>query len=344
MKALICPACGGALDPPAADAVNARCPYCGMAVQLGRFPALIRRVAPPSWPNATRVWTAVAALVPLVALTAYLRNSSETRSGSNGVLSTAQRFGEEGLGAGQFTELREFAAGNGLIFTQERKGRVQAFDLTGRQVGAWVLPGEFSYRGFGAGSDGSVYKPYGRVLHRFEGKSGKPLGELDAGACGLEFWQFLAPGPSGTLFAADSRTAIQIDAGTGQVLMRSPYRKPFKSVGGFVHFTANPLGEVYFADVSEHDIVRISPDGELKSRFVTTKLKGLTPLAMALATLPVSARLGVATALGLELYDPDGRLLDMIRISPLEYLAAPDEKHLAGWINYSSQVQVFAVK
>lgn len=73
-------------------------------------------------------------------------------------------------------------------------------------------------------------------------------------------------------------------------------------------------------------------------------MKGLTPLAMALATLPVSARLGVATALGLELYDPDGRLLDMIRISPLEYLAAPDEKHLAGWINYSSQVQVFAVK
>jgi hypothetical protein len=343
VTALVCPACGGALQPPTADAVSVRCPYCGLAVQLARTAPIYQPAPEPplSW---KWLWFGI----PLIAAIAYLlvtgSGPKQVRNGPNGKLALVHRFGDEGVGAGEFTDLRGFAAGNGLIFTQERKGRVQAFDLTGRQAGSWILPGEFSHFGFVASTDGSVYKPYDRILRRFEGKSGKALGEFDSRTYDLANWRFLAPGPSGTLFAADDRTAVQIDPATAQVLMRSHYRKPFKLSGGLTHFVANPLGEVYFADMAEHDVVRVTPDGQLKGRFVTTKLKGLTPLTMAMATLPVSARLGIATALGLELYDPEGRLLDMIKSTPLTQLAAPDEKHFAGWINYSNQVWVFEVK
>ena len=68
--------------------------------------------------------------------------------------------------------------------------------------------------------------------------------------------------------------------------MRSLYRKPFKSTGGLLHFAANALGEVYFPGVTEHDIVRIAPDGQLSGRFVTAKQKGLTPVTTAIRSSP----------------------------------------------------------
>ena len=286
-----------------------------------------------------------AVMTVAVAVTAYSLTQWKTpRGGANGVLAAVHQFGDEGVGAGEFTEVRGFSAGHGLIFTQERKGRVQAFDLAGQQVGSWILPGEFSHFGFVAGGDGSVYKVYGPQLRRFEGKTGAPLQQFDAKELGLSRWRFLASGPSGTIFAADDTSAIQLDPGGGRVLMRSAYLRPFKFSGGLTHFAANALGEVYLADMTEHDIVRISPDGQLRSRFVTTKRKGLTPLATAIAALPGSGRLGIATALGLELYDPDGRFLDMLPGEPLDYLAAPDERHLAAWIGYGSRVRIYQVK
>lgn len=128
-------------------------------------------------------------------------------------------------------------------------------------MGSWVLPGEFSHFGFVAASDGSIFKRYDRFLRRFDGVSGKPLGEFDPRAFGLDNFRFLAPGPSGTLFAADEYNAVQLDPATAQIRMRSAYRKPFKSTSGLIHFAANALGEVYFSDVTEHDIVRIAPTG-----------------------------------------------------------------------------------
>ena len=126
--------------------------------------------------------------------------------------------------------------------------------------------------------------------------------------------------------------------------MRSSYRLPFKSTGGLTHFAANALGEVYLADLSGHDIVRISPDGQIKGRFAITKLEGLTPVPMATVILPVSGRLVIATALGLELYDPDGRQLDTLFGTTSNNLAAPDERHAAAWINYGSRIVVYEVK
>ena len=344
MTALICPRCGGSLKEASAQAVSVKCEYCGTVVRLEERPVPTATVS-----GTRRPWIQVAlpavVMAVAVAVAAYSLNKWKApRSGANGVLSAIHQFGDEGVGAGEFTEVRGFTAGHGLIFTQERKGRVQAFDLEGHQVGAWILPAEFSHFGFVASGDGSVFKVYGPHLRRFEGKTGAPLGQFDAKELGLERWRFLAPGPSGTIFAADDASAIQLDPAGGRVLMRSSYLRPFKFSGGLTHFSANAMGEVYLADMTEHDIVRISPDGQLRSRFVTTKRKGLTPLATAIAALPGSGRLGIATALGLELYDPDGRFLDMLLNSPLDYLAAPDEHHLAAWISYGSRVNVYRVK
>lgn len=343
MNALVCPACGGSLGRPREGEVSTLCPYCGIVVQLARpSPANPTPTVPvrrPTW-----ILVPVTVLVVLTAIAIIFGRSREPKQGSNKVLAFVRAFGSEGAGIGAFTDVRGFAAGNGLIYTLERKGRVQAFDLEGKPAGSWIMSGEYNQYGFVAGSDGSLYRPRDRTLYRFEGKTGKPLGEFDARAQGLASWQFLAPGPSGTLFAADDRTAIQLNPATGQALMRSPYRRPFRSTGGLTHFAANPLGEVYFADMAEHDVVRVAPDGELKGRFVTTKLEGLTPLTMGIALLPRSARLGIATAIGLELYDPDGRFLDLLRHTALTHLAAPDERHLAGWVNYSHEIRVFEVR
>ncbi len=344
MTALICPRCGGSLKETPAQAVSVKCEYCGTVVRLERRPVRTATVTGTRRPW-IRVALTAAVMTVAVAVAAYsLSQWKAPRNGANGVLSAVHQFGDEGVGAGEFTEVRGFSAGHGLIFTQERKGRVQAFDLEGQQVGSWILPGEFSQFGFVAGGDGSVYKVYGPQLRRFEGKTGAPRQQFDAKELGLTHWRFLAPGPSGTIFAADDANAIQLDPGSGRALMRSSYLRPFKFSGGLTHFAANALGEVYLADMTEHDIVRISPDGQLRSRFVTSKRKGLTPLTTAIAALPASGRLGIATALGLEIYAPDGRFLDMLLGSPVDYLAAPDEHHLAAWISYGSRVKIYRVK
>ncbi len=346
MKALLCPACGGSLEAPvAAGVVSTKCGYCGTVVQLGRPAPRGHGWVPPQPPVSRLILPILGGtLVAIIGIAFFTNGPSERRTGTKGLISLVRQFGDEGTGAGEFTDLRGFAAGGGLIYTQERKGRVQAFDLTGRQVGWWILPEEFSHTGFAAGSDGSVYMPYGLVLRRFDGKSGKPLGAFNARDFGLSYWRHLSPGAAGTLFGADDRAAIQLDPGSGSVLMRLPYTKPFKSTGGLIHFTANALGEVYLTDLSEHDVVRIGNDGQLKGRFMTTKLKGLTPFATAIALLPGSSRLGIATALGLELFDSDGKNLDILRSTVINHLAAPDGKHLAAWINYGSQIRVYQVK
>ena len=341
-----CPHCGGALDQPPPGAESVKCGYCGLVLRLAPAPPRVGALSRPD-----RRWLlSMAVALPAVALAAYLGGLGrrrQPRPSVNGLMTVAHQFGDEGVGPGEFTELQGFSAGGGLIFTQERKGRVQAFDLAGQPMGSWILPAGFSYHGFAASSDGSVYKPYdGNLLRRFDGKTGKPLGEFNARDFDLGHWRFLAPGPSGTIFAAGEDTAIQLDpreAG-GRALMRSPYRLPFKSTGGFTNFVANALGEVYLSDLSGHDVVRVSPDGQLKGRFAITKLKGLTPLTMAIAVLPASGRLAIATALGLELYDPDGRLLDTLFGTTSNNLAAPDERHLAAWINYGSRIVVYEVK
>ena len=346
MTALVCPRCGGSLDRLEPQAESVKCSYCGSVVRLAP-PATIRHTARPFPPD--RRWLfGLLALLPLVAVAAYYLHleKRKPRPSPNGLLRRVHEFGGEGVGAGEFTDLRGFSAGGGLIFTQERQGRVQALDLTGKSAGSWILPGGFSYHGFVASSDGSVYKPYdGNLLRRFEGKTGQPLGEFNAKDFDLGYWRFLAPGPSGTIFAAGDNTAIQLDPNEGgRTRMRSSYRLPFKSTGGLTHFAANALGEVYLADLSGHDIVRISPDGQIKGRFAITKLEGLTPVPMATVILPVSGRLVIATALGLELYDPDGRQLDTLFGTTSNNLAAPDERHAAAWINYGSRIVVYEVK
>ncbi len=62
------------------------------------------------------------------------------------------------------------------------------------------------------------------------------------------------------------------------------------------------------------------------------------------STRLIEPRLAIATALGLELYDPEGRALDSLGGARVDMLAAPDANHLAVWINYGSHVRVYEVK
>ena len=129
MTALICPGCGGSLHEPAAQAVSVKCEYCGTVVRLGSDPDQSARI--PLRSGLGRPWLRIAlpaaVMTVAVAVTAYSLNQwKKPRRGANGVLAAVHQFGDEGVGAGEFTEVRGFSAGHGLIFTQERKGRVKA--------------------------------------------------------------------------------------------------------------------------------------------------------------------------------------------------------------------------
>jgi DNA-binding beta-propeller fold protein YncE len=112
------------------------------------------------------------------------------------------KFGSEGIGPGMFKDARSIALdGAGNIYVAEYLGgRVQVFDPAGKFVTQWMVDPKMPLRGMSADRKGNVYVVQRGRITRYEGQSGKPLGELEySGGNGFDD---LAAAPDGGFVAA----------------------------------------------------------------------------------------------------------------------------------------------
>lgn len=186
-----------------------------------------------------------------------------------GIAHQVLEFGSEGIGAGKFDDARSIAIdGNGLIYVGEySNGRIQVFDGQGKFVAAWSIGKDLSLLNLAADQHGTVYAIVPSHIYRYEGASGKLLGEVqntvddeslyfsDA-CCALD----------GDLYAIGSgHFIIDIDS-DGKIKRTLDLNEKVGENISVTRLTVIGTGEIFAMD-REKGIFKFAADGRYVNRF-----------------------------------------------------------------------------
>jgi len=189
-------------------------------------------------------------------------------------------FGSQGIGAGQFQDARNVAVdGEGNVYVAEYSGgRVQAFDSTGKFLNQWMVDAKSTVQGLVADRKGVVSISLDGVIMRYDGATGKPLGNWDYANGNL--FGALAHAPDGSLWATwyEGRWGIitSLKGHRDDLVHFDANGKVTQVIQGIIsgqtgslaldNFLAvDGLGNVYI--LSGGAIYRFSPEGKFVNKF-----------------------------------------------------------------------------
>ncbi|HET8676753.1 MAG TPA: hypothetical protein VFO63_13235 [Blastocatellia bacterium] len=182
----------------------------------------------------------------------------------------ALEFGSEGIGAGQFKDARAVAVdGDGRIYVGEYSGgRVQVFDAEGKFLTQWMVDRERVLLNLAADRRGTVYAVHSNAILRYEGPTGKPLGEVPKSPGNrYENYSDAYVALDGSLYAigtndnilrispeGEVRTVVQTHERTGERLSLDK-------------LAVDGTGTVYALDRMSSMVFKFAPDGRFVNRF-----------------------------------------------------------------------------
>lgn len=226
-------------------------------------------------------------------------------------------FGSEGVGAGRFKDARSIAVdAQGHIYVGEYiGGRIQVFDSEGKFVTQWTVDSQMPLRGMTADRRGNVYVVQKGEINKYEGTTGKLLGTVGGG--GGRFDDVWAT-PDGGLIAFAQQTrddVVKIDS-SGKIKQTIP-----AAVSGqtdrselSIRVAADGTGNVYALGEFNNAVFKFSPDGRFQTRFGGDGDEpGLFRAPGAIA-VDNQGRVYVADFKGVQVFDPNGRYLDLIKV------------------------------
>jgi hypothetical protein len=175
-----------------------------------------------------------------------------------------RRFGAEGVGAGRFEDARSVAVdAAGRVYVAEYSGgRVQVFDSEGTFRTQWTADPEMPLVSMAAGRDGTVYIVQSGDIRKYEGATGRPLGEIGGGR-----YESVFVALDGTLWTIADRT---------HVVQLSPEGRRLRSfdvadgAGARAHpndVAVSGAGDVYVSDQFSGEIYRFDAAGRFQDRF-----------------------------------------------------------------------------
>lgn len=120
--------------------------------------------------------------LPNILATANQAGSAAVATPTPGYGQVLASFGKEGIGAGMFQDARSIATDyQGRVYVGEYTGgRVQVFDADGTFVTQWMVDTQMPLRGLAADRQGVVYVAQAGNITRYDGKTGKMLGQVTA--------------------------------------------------------------------------------------------------------------------------------------------------------------------
>lgn len=348
---LQCPSCGAPLEyDESSKRETMRCPFCNSTVML---PERMRPAAPASVQTQTTfrrtggksavtagVIVAVVALIVIggVALFAsrQITKSAPSATRPIGVTNTKSTlvptkpdpfagytqpelsFGSEGIGPGNFKDARSIAVdAEGHIYVGEYSGgRVQVFDSAGKFLTQWMVDTKMPLRGMAADRRGTVYVVQRNNLMRYEGTTGKPLGEMTGGArAGFDdVWAT----PDGGLVASAGGTQddiIRFNA-SGQVS-----KTITKAISGQtdrselnMRVAADGIGNIYALGTFNNAVLKFSPDGRFVTQFGGDGDEAGQFRAPGAIAVDNQGRVYVSDIKGVQVFDPNGRFLNLIKV------------------------------
>jgi sugar lactone lactonase YvrE len=179
-------------------------------------------------------------------------------------------FGSEGIGAGQFKDARSIAIdGEGHIYVGEYEGgRVQVFDHDGKFITQWMADPKKALLNLAVDRKGTVYVVHPSVILRYEGTTGKLLGEVAKPAPNRsEFYSDVFVALDGSLYAIGSNSNIIHFGPGGEV---KSIIKVADKVGDDVSFdkiAVDGSGNIYALEDHQESVFKFAPDGKYINRF-----------------------------------------------------------------------------
>lgn len=279
------------------------------------------------------VFIIVGAVISLALLISYLNSRPEGSSSSDsrskptapavskpaGYASIALEFGSEGIGPGQFKDARSIGVdAAGRIYVAEYLGgRVQAFDAQGKFITEWMVDRKMPLRGMAVDRKGTVYIAQSGAITRYEGTTGKSLGELSGSGTG-RFDDVTATQDGGLVAVAASAGSDDIirynASGQAVQTIRKAISSQTERSELNMRVAADGLGNIYALGTFNSGVFKFTREG----RFVTRiggegsepgQFRALNALAV-----DGQGRLFISDSKGIQVFDTDGRYLDIFKV------------------------------
>lgn len=340
-----CPKCGAPVDYAQSTfggEFTVRCSYCNSTLAppndaLGRPAHVIKvdlrgatqHLKPLRWlwlllliPAFGLLAGAIAVLVGLAPLfwTSSNRNSSPPSTRSNTPKRDERvmlKFGSEGIGPGMFKDARSIAVdASGNIYVGEYLGgRVQVFDANGKFITQWSVDREMPLRGFASDRKGNIYiAQKGRII-RYEGSTGKVLGELEYPE-GSGFDDITAA-PDGGLVCVWQRNRDDVVRFNSSGEVVNTVKAAISSASGKselnMSVAVDGLGNIYALGSFNEAVFKFGPDGKYINRFGGGGDEPGQLRAASAIAVDGRGRVYVSDIKGIQVYDPDGRYLSLLK-------------------------------
>ena len=203
----------------------------------------------------------------------------------------------------------------GRIYVGEYSGgRVQVFDASGKFLNQWTADAKMPLRGLTADRRGNVYVVQKGSITRYEGATGKPLGTVGAGGG----FDDVTATPDGGLVAFARRpqdNLLRIDS-SGQVRQVIE-----KAVSGqtdrselSIRVAADGVGNVYGLGQFNDAVFKFSSDGRFVTKFGGDGDEPGQFRAPSAIAVDNQGRVYVADFKGVQVFDQNGRYLDLIKV------------------------------
>jgi DNA-binding beta-propeller fold protein YncE len=246
-------------------------------------------------------------------------SSKGTPSSPAGFASVALEFGSEGIGAGQFRDARSIGVdGEGRIYVGEYLGgRVQVFDAQGKFLNGWMVDEKMPLRGMAVDRKGTVYIVQKGVITRYEGMTGKSLGEMRAG--GASRFDDLALTPDGGLVAAayaggaDDLVRFNSNGQAVQTIRKAISSQTERSELN-TRLAVDGLGNIYALGSFNNAVFKFTREGRFMTRIGSTGNEPGQFRALSAIAVDGQGRIFVSDTKGIQVFDTDGRYLDVFKV------------------------------
>ena len=354
IETLQCPTCGAPLDyDPQTAAETVRCPFCANTAVLPQsarraaapqivigtgFGRGVRRTARGAFAGVLLlvliilgftgaiiffVMRSVNRTVATATRTVGVSNTRSTlatppkNSPWAGYTEPALVFGSEGIGPGNFKDARSVAVdAQGRIYVGEYSGgRVQVFDSAGKFLTQWSVNPKMPLRGLAADRDGTVYVVQSGNITRYEGASGRSLGDVGAGGGRFDDVAIAADGGL-VAFAQDPHdNIVRIDrSGQASKVIRRAVSGQTDRSELEIRVAVDGLGNVYGLGTFNDAVFKFSPDGRFLTQFGGDGDEPGQFRAPDAIAVDNQGRVYVADFKGVQIFDANGRYLNTIKV------------------------------
>jgi DNA-binding beta-propeller fold protein YncE len=232
-------------------------------------------------------------------------------------------FGSEGIGPGMFKDARSIAVdGSGKIYVGEYTGgRIQVFDPAGKFLTQWTVDPKMPLRALAADRKGTVYVVQRGSINRYEGETGKLLGEVNyAGGGGFDDLSMSADGGFVAAWYSNRDDVVRFNS-AGEVTRT--IRAAISSTSGDSELNTrvaiDGLGNIYALGTFNNAVFKFGPDGKFLTRFGDSGDQAGQFHAPFAVAVDGKGRVYVSDIKGVQVFDGNGRYLKVFKPDGLAF-------------------------